>query len=152
MKNAVNFVVDREDMSIVLNLSKYNNKYTLLIHLDIPDNNFSRNHKQSFGQKKFNILYRNLCDLINKRNIDEMGLDLLNNKDITVWHEINKWLEPVLIIADITEDRMDLVSTVLFIEELEALYDYFLYVQNSLSEIKYQKRINEQYFELIPQA
>ena len=75
-----------------------------------------------------------------------MGLDLLNNKDITMWHDLNKWLEPVLSIIDATEDEKDLVLFVMYVEDLKALYDYFLFVQNDLSNEKYKERIEDQYF------
>lgn len=149
MKNNINFMVNREDSSIVINLSKYkNDKYILLIHLEKPSEKFSRSHKQTFGQKKFDLLYRNLNDLINKKDIDDMGLDLLNNKDITIWHDLNKWSEPVLSVVDVTEDRKDLVLFVLYIEDLKALYDYFSFVQNNLSSEKYEEMIEEQYFDI----
>lgn len=149
MKNRINFLVNRENSLLAINLSKYkNDRYTLFIYLKIQNKNFSRSHKQTFGQKKFNLLYSSLKDIIEKRNIDQIDDDLLRNKDITIWHDLNKWSEPVLSVTDITEDGKDLVLFIMYVEDLKALYDYFSFIQNDLSDEKYKERIEDQYFDI----
>lgn len=75
-------------------------------------------------------MYKNLKDLIEKRNIDEIDEDLLRNKDITIWRDLNKWSEPVLSIIDTTEDGKDLVLFIMYVEDLKVLYDYLSLIQN----------------------
>lgn len=85
-------------------------------------------------------------NLIEKRNIDEIDEDLLRNKYITIWHNLNKWSELVLSIIDDTEDEKDLVLFIIYVEELRALYDYFSLIHNDLSNEKHGKRVEGQCF------